>query len=114
MKVIARSMLVAGVIGVGVLALGTTEARAQGFGFNYASPGMSFGFGTGGYGGYYGGYGGYPYGGAYGPYPYVAGPVLVPGPMVVPRRVIVPGPVVVPRGYYHGGGRFRGYPYYRR
>lgn len=114
MKAIGRSILLAAVLGIGVLVLGSTEVRAQGFGFGYSSPGVSFGIGTGGYGGYYGNFGGYPYGGYYGPYPYMGAPMVVPGPVVVPRRVFVPGPAVMPRGYYHGGGRFRGYPYHRR
>jgi hypothetical protein len=109
MKAIGRSMMLAGVIGIGILGWGATPAHAQAFGFNYSSPGFSFGLGTGGYGVYGGGY--------YAAYPYV-----VPAPVVVPQPVVVPGPVVVPRPWigprpYSGywGGWNRPYPYrYRR
>ncbi|MDR3632753.1 MAG: hypothetical protein P4L84_02895 [Isosphaeraceae bacterium] len=101
MKTILRSLALTGVVAVGSLGLGATEARAQAFGFNYASPGFSFGVGNGGYGGYYGG-----------GYPLVApAPVVVaPAPLVVaPRPVFLP-----PRPYYYGGyyGGYR--PYYPR
>ena len=113
MKALSRSLILSGVAAVGIFGLGAVPARAQGFGFGYSSPGVSFGLGTGGYSGaYYGGYGSY---GGYGAYPYVAPPIVVPGPVVVPRTVVVPGPIVVPRGgYYYGpryyGGAYRGFP----
>jgi hypothetical protein len=106
MKTIARSMLLSGAVGVGILGFGAVPARAQAFGFGYASPGVSFGFNTGGFG--YGAVG-YP-APVVGGYPaVVGGPVIVGGAMVAPRPVIVPGPVIVPRGYY--GGYYRGHPY---
>src|SRR6516165_8959407 len=57
MKTNGRSMMLAGVVAVGLLTFGAAPARAQAVGFGYAGPGMSFGFSAGNYG--YGGYG-YP------------------------------------------------------
>jgi hypothetical protein len=102
MKTISRSLAVAGVLAIGSLALGASPARAQAFGFSYASPGLSVGVGTGAFPGYY-------------PAPY---PLVAPAPVVVPAApVIVPRPVLVPRPYYFPGyyGAFRPDPrYYRR
>ena len=104
MRRIGRSMMLAGVIAVGVLGWGARPAKAQAFGFGYSSPGFSFGLGTGGYGYYGGGY-------------VAPAPVLVPGP-VVAAPVVVPRPVIVGRPYYGYGyrqGWYRPYPYrYRR
>jgi hypothetical protein len=97
MRAIGRSMVLAGVIGMGVLVWGATPARAQAFGFSYSSPGFALGLGTGGYG-YYGG-------GVYPGYP-----AIVPGPVVVPPPVVVAPPVVVGRpGFVRGP--YYGYPY---
>jgi hypothetical protein len=106
MKALLRTVAMAGVLSVGGLGLAASPARAQAFGFGYASPGLSFGVATGGFG-YYGGY-----------------PLVAPAPVVVaPAPVVVARPLVVPRPYYRGyypayrpyGGYYRGYPrYYRR
>lgn len=108
---IVRSLVLTGVVSAFSLGLGATPARAQAFGFNYASPGFSFGVGAGGYGGY-GAYGGY-----YGGYPMVApAPVVVaPGPMVIAPRPLVVAPRPFYGGYYGGGYRpYYGRGYYRR
>jgi hypothetical protein len=102
MNTISRSLAVAAALTIGSLALGARPARAQAFGFSYASPGLSVGVGTGAFPGYY-------------PAPY---PLVAAAPVVVPAApVIVPRPVLVPRPYYFPGyyGAFRPYPrYYRR
>jgi hypothetical protein len=101
MKTFGRSLTLAGVLTVGSLGLGSTPARAQAFGFGYASPGLSFGVGSGGFG---------VYGGGYPLVAQVPAPVVV-APVVVPRPIVVPPPYY--RGYYYGG--YRPYPrYYRR
>jgi hypothetical protein len=95
----------------------SSPARAQGFSFGYAGPGVSVGVTTPGYG--------YPGGVVVGGgYPVVApGPVVVapyPAPYLVRRPVIVPGPIVGPRPIYgprvfygpRGYGRYRPYRYY--
>ena len=91
---------------------GVQPARAQGFSFGYAGPGVSVGVNTGGFG-----YGGPVYGG-YG-YPVVTpGPVVVApiAPVIVQRPVIVGRPFFGPRPFY--GPRAYGYGpyprYYRR
>jgi hypothetical protein len=62
MRLSLRNLALAGVLATGLLALGTTPAKAQGFGGGYygGGYGQSYGGGYGqGYGGYYGGAGGY-------------------------------------------------------
>lgn len=98
MQNLVRSLVLAGVAAVGSFGLGATPARAQAFGFSYASPGLSFGVGRGAFGGFYG------------------GPVVAPAPVVVaPAPVVVPPPpvIVAPRPYVYGAyyGGYR--PYYR-
>jgi hypothetical protein len=105
MKTYWRILAFAGILSVGA----TAPARAQAIGFNYASPGLSFGVATGG-AGYYPGY------------PPVVAPapyVVAPRPIVVAPPVFVPSPYVVARPYYGGyhGGRPpypRPYPHHYR
>jgi hypothetical protein len=118
MKANWKSWVLAGGLAVMSLAWGANPARAQGFSFGYAGPGVSVGVNTGGFG-----YGGAIYGGGY---PVVApGPVVVApyAPVVVGRPVVYgggpffgPRPFYGPRvyggGYYRGG--YRGYPRYWR
>lgn len=62
MRLSLRSMALAGVLATGLLAFGTTQAKAQGYGGYYGGGGYGQGYGVGGYGQGYGGGGGY-YGG---------------------------------------------------
>jgi hypothetical protein len=75
MKTNGKSLVLAGGLAVMALAWGASPARAQGFSFGYAGPGVSVGVNTGGLGYYGGGY--------YGGYPAVAPVPVVPGPVVV-------------------------------
>lgn len=114
MKRNRKSLALACGLAMIVLAWSSGPARAQGFSFGYAGPGVSVGVNT----------GGFAYGGAvYGGYPVVApAPVVVAPypPVVVTRPVVVGRPLVYgPRPFYgprvYGGGyRPYGYPYYYR
>jgi hypothetical protein len=112
MKTNGKSLVLAGGLAVMALAWGASPARAQGFSFGYAGPGVSVGVNTGGLG-YYGGgyYGGYP---AVAPVPVVPGPVVVaPYAGVVVQRPIYGGVGIYgPRPYYgpgyYGGGYYGG------
>jgi len=59
MRVSLRSMALAGVLATGLLALGTTTAKAQGYGGYYGGGGYGHGYVGGGYGQGYGGGGHY-------------------------------------------------------
>jgi hypothetical protein len=116
MKTNWKSLALLGGLTCLFLGASTESARAQGFSFGYAGPGVSVGVTTPGYG-YYGGPvvgGGYP---ILSPGPVVVAPYR---PYVVPRPVLVPGPIVGPRPIYgprvfYGPrvyGRYRPYRYY--
>jgi hypothetical protein len=94
MKTFGKSMLLAGLIVAGGLAMGAKPAQAQ-VGIGIATPGFSLGIGPQvGYG-YYGGF--------------------YPPPVVVPAPVVVAPPIYAPRPYFAGYyGGFRGYPGYYR
>jgi hypothetical protein len=97
-------LALAGVLAVGCgLSFGATTAKAQAFGFSYASPGFSLGVGT----------GAYPYG--VGAYPVVPAPVVPVAPVIAPPVVVRPVyPYYRPVPYY--GYRHYGYGprrYYR-
>jgi hypothetical protein len=102
MKTIRKSLSLAVVGAIGCLAIPAAPARAQGFSFGYAGPGVSVGVTT-GVPAYYGG--GFYGGGYIGGYPVVTpGPLIgaaVP-PVVVRRPVLVPGPLIGPRPYFVG------------
>jgi hypothetical protein len=123
MKTNWKSLAFAGIAAIACTTLSSSPAHAQALSFGYAGPGGSFGVTAGNYG-YYGGgpFGGSYYGGGYyGGYPilapgaYIAGPVA---PALVRPPVVLGGPLVVPRPYgYYGRpyARYRPYPgYYRR
>jgi len=117
MKTNGKSLALAGGLAVMALAWGATPARAQGFSFGLAVPGVSVGVNTGGLG-YYGG--GYYGGGYYGGYPAVVpGPVVAPYAGVVVQRPVYGGGFYGPRPYYgpgyYGGGYYGGgYRHYGR
>jgi hypothetical protein len=107
MKTNWKSLALVGGLALGCFAVGNTPARAQGFSFGYAGPGVSVGVNTGG-----GFYGGGFYGGGYPvvtPAPVVVAPYA---PVVVPRPVYVARPLYGPRPFYgprvYGG--YRPYP----
>jgi hypothetical protein len=95
-----RLLALASILTLGVL--GTSPARAQGFGY---APG----------GGLYGGYQSVTSTSVVVTPPAVVAPapVVVPSPVVVPQPVVVPRPVVVARPYYGGYRPYYGgyYPY---
>jgi hypothetical protein len=113
MKTNWKSLSLALVGAIAWFALAAAPARAQGFTFGYAGPGVSIR--VNGYPPYYGG-GFYP-GGYYGGY-YAGYPPLVPGPLgggpvfMQPQR-IVPAPWIAP-GPYFVGRPYGWYGPYRR
>jgi hypothetical protein len=87
MKSNGKSLVLAGILAVGCLGLGSTPARAQGFSFGLSTPGLSVGVGQGPYG--------YS-GGVFAGYPAVVGGPVVAGPVVAAPVV----PYVVRRPFY--------------
>ena len=96
MKTNVKSLALACGLAVMAFVWGAGPARAQGFSFGYAGPGVSVGVNTGGFG-----YGGAVYGGY---------PVVAPAPVVVApyAPVVVPRPVVVGRPFLYGPRPFYG------
>jgi hypothetical protein len=105
-------------VSIGAIAcimLGASPAHAQAFSFGYSGPGVAVGVQTGNFG-YFGGTGYYT-----GGYPVLAPGAFVPGPVVpayVRPPVLLGGPLVVPRPYVVArpyARYYRPYPgYYRR
>jgi hypothetical protein len=109
MKTNWKSLALVGGLAFACFAVGSSPARAQGFAFGYAGPGVSVGVNTGG-----GFYGGGVYGGGYpvvtpGPVVYAPYPqVVVQRPVYVARPFFAPRPIYAPRVY----GGYRARPYY--
>jgi hypothetical protein len=105
MKAYWRILAFTGILAIEASGPAASPAHAQAVGFGYASPGLSFGVGTGGVG-YLPGY---PAVVAPAPYPYVVAPRPI---VLAPPPVFVRPPYVVARPFYGGyyGGR-PPYPY---